>query len=280
MYKINADYYVTARDWRYFCDKYNLSLRGNKHVKDFAETYGDVMCGLLPVYQIEHTENRSQNYKGLLDSFEKLRDLINCNIDDINNVRWVTLTYGDNVTDTNKVYVDFKNFWRRLRQYTVNKYGIEPKYISAIEPQERGAWHIHLLMIFPFTAPYIPNDDLWKMWSPKGFKEKRDFVKIKSLYKNGQPIDNIGAYLSAYLTDTYSEDDKKTKKYDRLRLYPSGTNFYRCSKGLKRPEIEYTSKYKAEKKISFAEPTFSKLVNIDTDEFQNQYLYNYYNLKR
>ena len=105
-------------------------------------------------------------------------------------------------------------------------------------------------------------------------------------------MDNLGAYLTAYLGDMdiqditdndlsihtgdkvksveYEEDgEKKTKYYikgGRLPLYPSNFNMYRCSRGVKRP-IETMQPYEvAQKKVSAATKTFEKLVKVsDTD---------------
>lgn len=236
--------------------------------------------GELEEFEYNHSENRFDSYYSLLKSFGKLRDLINTNVTDINKVHWVTLTYAENMQDLKKLHIDFKNFWRRFKEYSNLNFGISPEYISAVEPQERGAWHIHLLILWETTAPFVPHDDLWKMWSPKGYKEKKDFVKIQSLYKDGKAIDNVGAYLTSYLTDTISEDDHKKQKHNRLKLYPSGMNLFRTSKNIKRPQIEYMYEAEARKKVSCAKLTFEKRILIeDRDkQYSNEIIYRYYNL--
>ena len=42
---------------------------------------------------------RADNYKGLKKTFQKCRDLINANVIDVSCVRWITLTYAENMTD-------------------------------------------------------------------------------------------------------------------------------------------------------------------------------------
>lgn len=278
IFKVTKDFYVKARDWREAVDKHRLS--GDWRIPRTYRYDIGTLCAICPVYPITHTDTRDQNYRGLLETFARLRDLINCNIDDVSNVLWITLTYAANVQDTKKLHFDFKNFWKRFKRYCIDEFGLEPKYISVVEPQERGSWHIHLLAFFDTVAPFVPSDDLWKMWSPKGYKQNRDYVKIKSLYKDGKAIDNVGAYLTAYLTDTYSENDHKKHKYERLKYYPAGMNYYRCSQGLKRPQITYTSNYRANKKAGFAEPTFSKSITVETDRYTNEFQSTYYNTKR
>ena len=237
--------------------------------------------GELLLHQYEHTNNRFEGYKSLLNTFAKLRDLINCNITDVKNVHWCTLTYAQNMQDLKKLQHDFKNFWDRFKDYCIlHDYSI-PEYINAVEPQERGAWHIHLLIIWSNEAPFIEHDIFWKLWSPKGFKRNEDFVKIQSLYVDGKAIDNVGAYLTTYLTDTFSENDHKREKYNRLKLYPTGMNVYRTSKNIKRPEVEYMSEKFARKKVSSAKLTFEKRVTLEDKEtgYNNELIYRYYNSK-
>lgn len=241
----------------------------------------DFKTGELLLHDYEHTNNRFEGYKSLLNSFAKLRDLINCNITDVNNVHWCTLTYAENMQDLKKLKKDFNHFWERFKDYCKLHKFIIPEYINAIEPQERGAWHIHLLIIWKDNAPFIPHNDFWKMWSPKGYKQNKDFVKIQSLYVDGKAIDNVGAYLTTYLTDTLSENEHKREKYNRLRLYPTGMNIFRTSKGIKRPDIEYMSEEYARKKVSAAKLTFEKRISIEDKEkgYSNELIYRYYNIK-
>ena len=150
------------------------------------------------VREFVHNENRSCDLHNVAKSLAYGRDILNVNIVDVACCRWVTLTYGENVRDTKKIFFDFKNFNKRLRK----QYG-HYEYIVAVEPQGRGAWHLHAVLIFDCKAPYIPNDDIWCCWSPKGFKQRKidgigyDFTKVKKL----DNVDNVGAYLTAYLGD-------------------------------------------------------------------------------
>lgn len=237
--------------------------------------------GELLLHQYEHTENRFQGYKSLLNTFSKLRDIINCNITDVKNVHWCTLTYAENMQDLKRLKFDFENFWKRFKNYCRNKNYPTPEYINAVEPQERGAWHIHVLIIWSISAPFIPHEEFWKMWSPKGFKRNEDFVKIQSLYVDGKAVDNVGAYLTTYLTDTLSDKEHRRVKYNRLKLYPNGMNVYRTSKNIKRPVIEYMSEKFARKKVSCATLTFEKRIALEDNEkgYSNELIYRYYNSK-
>lgn len=249
------------------------------------------------IFFFNHTKNRSEGYNNLLRSFEKLRDLINCNVTNIDNIHWCTLTYKDNITDTKLLYQDFEKFRKRLNRFCNKNFNEVPKYIAVPEPQERGAWHLHLLLIWNQTKPFIAHSAFWELWSPcidltfnfdtsKGtetisinnVREQKNFVKIQSLYKDGKAIDNVGAYLTSYLTDTLDSDHAR-KKHNRLHLYPTGMQIVRHSRNLKLPEIEYTTEKIAKEKVSSAKLTYQVRKQIHNEEtgFTNEITYKYYN---
>lgn len=278
--------------------------------------------------EFQHAETRADNLKSVARSLANGRDLINANVTNPRHCRWVTLTYADNMTDTKKLFKDFENFVTRLRK----KIG-HFEYIYCAEPQGRGAWHIHAILKFDHNAPYISNNvphiyDKSKTWK----QNYRDIIKATAdgdavlfeCWKQGfcsvkklDDVDNVGAYLTAYLGDMdfdalgnlndfelgfleisehvtkygfkeieIEQNGKKmTKKYIkglRLRLYPVGFNIFRYSRGIKKPEIEYMTSKKAEKKVSAGTLTFEKTVHLtdETSNFDNIINYRYYNTSK
>lgn len=240
--------------------------------------------------EIKHIDNRSQDVSNVAKSLKSLRDIINTNVVDVSCCRWLTLTYADNMTDTNKLMRDFDNFNRRCRKIFGHY-----EYITASEPQARGAWHLHVLLIFNGTAPFMANDVVRKCW-------KQGFVNVRKL----DNVDNVGAYLTAYLGDmelseaiennldtqslkeVETTDDngiKQTKRYvkgARLYMYPAGFHIYRCSKGIKKPTVSRVSYKKAKEKVSSAKLTFSKTVVLEDQvkDFKNTISYEYYSKLR
>jgi hypothetical protein len=186
------------------------------------------------VHEYDHSAtSRTDNAQGLRQTFAKIRALINANCTDPKKLRWITLTYAENMQDTERLYKDFDAFRKRF----VRRWG-KCEYISVVEPQQRGAWHVHLIGIYPDRAPYIPNDELRECWG-------QGFVRVESL----DNIDNVGAYLSAYLADLPVDGDrggtdkpqrdgssKRILKGGRLSMYPKGMRIYRHSRGLRKPE--------------------------------------------
>ena len=143
-----------------------------------------VICATGEVKDIEHKQTRKDNRKGLYKTFANARGLINANVVDVENVRWCTLTYAENMTDPKRLYMDFQQFNQRFQYYCNKKGYSKPEYIVMMEPQGRGAWHAHLLYIWQDQkAPFIPNEDFRKLWG-------HGFVRIKKL----DNVDNVGAY--------------------------------------------------------------------------------------
>jgi len=196
----------------------------------------------------------------------KLRDIINANTEHPENTLWATLTYAENMTDTKRLYKDFVRFWMRLCFYCEKNGHGKPEYINAAEPQERGAWHCHVLILWQNKAPFIPNADLAKLW-------KHGFVKIVAT----TDCDNLGAYLSAYLSDTIDTETKASKKGARLHLYPPSMKFYRLSQGIKKPTAEWTSERKAHDIVKDFRKTYETQKTIYFGEKQSTITYEHYN---
>jgi hypothetical protein len=231
--------------------------------------------------EVNHSENRSENIKGIKETIKKVRRLINNNFLGNKNEVFLTLTYKDNMQDVKKLKNDFNAFWKRTVRFYKNKYEFE--YLAVIEPQGRGAWHMHVLI-----KTHNINDSLWLENKDIADLWGHGFVKIERL----DNVDNVGAYLSAYLTDlevaeneTFDKEvkGKKYKKGSRLHMYPAGVNIYRCSKGIKKPTEEQL-KYKDIKKEIGATlyPDFKKCLDItdSNNNILNSVIYEQYNLHR
>ncbi len=249
-------------------------------------TYVEISTG--EIKEFTHSENRQQNYNSLRQTFNRLRDLINNNFKGSSNELHVTLTYKENMKDTVRLYKDFKRFMTRLKRLYKDRSTID--YINVIEPQERGAWHCHCLIRFnDVDKIFLSNNKVRELW------EQGKIVSTKSL-KN---IDNIGAYLSAYLTDIELTDEnalsalnadgklaikevegKKYIKGGRLHMYPSGMNLYRKSKGITVPVEVEMSFGRVKKKVGAATPHFEKSITLEDNDLTITHQYLQYNIKR
>lgn len=280
-------------------EKENHDARIKKLDKD---RYLELETGEIKYF--EHIDNRQESYDSLRKTFKKLRYLINNNFIGRPNELFVTLTYAKNITDPKLHYKEFDKFIKRLKYRYRDKTTID--YISVVEPHASGRWHCHVLLRFnDLDSIYIPNkfDDqnkpvdapLYDIWG-------HGWVKIESL----KHVDNVGAYLSAYLADVEINDEltfsdvlavareqrqivfkevrgepKKFIKGGRLHMYPPGMNIYRKSKGIIPPERQRMQFKDVKKIVKSAEPHYQKKIIIDRDDdFQNTIQYLQFNMKR
>ena len=234
------------------------------------------------IKEFDKSENRSENKNSLNQTMKKLRYLINANFSGKPNELWITLTFADSLLarNANAVYLYFNKFIKRLRY----KYGKDLKYIAVLEPHEikNGdiknwhGYHFHLLLkSYVRKKIFIPHEDFENIWG-------LGFCRIERLNN----IDNIGAYLSAYLTNVEDNSEivdcankKKYIKGARLWLYPKGIRIYRKSKGIKKPtRIKMT--YAEARTIIGVEPHYRKKIPIEIDDFQNTIIYEQFNRRR
>lgn len=241
------------------------------------------------IHHFEKSETRADNENSLKQTFKRMRYLINNNFRGDPNELFLTLTYAENMKDVKKLYDDLKKFQMRLRYSFKNKSTVD--YLTVVEPQERGAWHAHILLRFnDLEKVYIPNNELAELWG-------HGFTRTKAL----KDVDNVGAYLSAYLTDLEIDEnnwiravaekrevtirqvdgrDKKFIKGGRLHLYPPGMNLYRASRGVKKPDRNEMRYKDVKKVVGSAKPHYQKKYEIEEKDFSNTITYEQYNLKR
>lgn len=216
------------------------------------------------VIDINHAKTRAEQTESLRRSIRNLRMIINANFFGQHNELFITLTYAENMQDIKRLYNDFRLFMMRLK-WKYKDYKFE--YITVPEPQLRGAWHLHVLLkVINKDYLYIPNDEVVaKLWG-------HGFTKTRRL----ENVDNVGAYVSSYLTNIFDEDTGVKTKGARLHLYPSGMNLYRCSRGIKKPEV-VEGNLGLDNKYKVYEKQFDITVN---DEVVNIVTIKQYNMKR
>lgn len=249
------------------------------------------------IKKFEHHCKRVDDINNLRVTLGRLRALIATNVLNTTKCRWVTLTYaqpdGKPMVDSKKLYTDFKKFRQKLSRKLKRQF----EYISIIEPQRSSSYHFHCILIFLDRAPYIDGYEMGRIWG-------HGYANVRAI----DSCDNIGAYVSAYMTDLelsdeeYAQDtvmnsfaiDKKqvdkdgkeqTKKIikgGRLHFYPAGMQIYRCSKGIKSPEISKMTEKEAQIVVAGAPLTYEKTIYIYDDDigFSNTINYRYYNRKR
>lgn len=203
-------------------------------------------------------------------SMRRMRQLINANWCGDRNELMITLTYAENMTDHKRLKKDMEKWLKKAKR----RLG-EIKYLYVVEPQARGAWHSHcLIKQLSAHSTYWPAEDVADTWG-------HGYVKVKRL----DSCDNVGAYLSAYLTNlpAAAEDDELTANIDtelggditskaaikgeRLHLYPKGMHYYRASKNLDPPITKKMRPTSAEYQalIAGADQRFARTIELYDD---------------
>lgn len=281
---INGESIVRYKKTGHVSEILYMSTKSTIQIKKLnKDEYVILKSGLI--LNFKHNENRADDMKSIARSLAQGRDMINSNVDDPKNCRWVTLTYAENMTDPKRLWIDAKTFIRDCRK----RYG-QFEYITAAEPQGRGAWHLHMLMIFDHKAPFMKNEDIANYWG-------QGFVTVKKL----DDVDNVGAYLTAYLGDVAIDEyegsmdgikgiktvevngkEKKFVKGGRLHMYPPGMHIFRWSRGVKKPEVERIKYKKAKEKVGTAIPTYTETKTLTDDKsgFESILSREYYNTRR
>lgn len=219
-----------------------------------------VNCETGEIKEYKQHSNRSNNIQGVQKSLATLRRTINLNFTGSDSERFLTLTYSMVMTDTNKLYRDFKNFIAALRKH----YPVE--YIAIAEPQRSGSMHLHVLLkSLTIKKLHIPIEILSELW-------KHGFSHIEKL-----PFaDNFGAYFSVRVTDLYSGDKqtdnsaipKSVIKGGRLHFYPPNFKLYRCSKGIKRPlptKMSYGEARRLTEDMILCFSSAKQIISVDDD---------------
>lgn len=289
--KIDNNLYVHARNMYGIVEiKYMQKLNSKCPIKVLSgNRYLVKSTGEIFSFDKTGTD-RAYSYKSLKRTFRNLRYLINNNFFGHKNELFVTLTYGGEnrplISDgAERFYADFKIFMKALRR----KYG-RIEFINVVEPHKDGHLHAHVLLkFFDYDSIFIPNNEFTLFW-------RHGFVKISKL----EGVTNIGAYLSAYLSDVEVSDSvihdcikngekidvkeingKKFVKGARLKYYPKKFNIYRRSRGIREPEVikGFSGQIKKEIGVLGREPDFLCKFDFCSDNFTNTIICEHFNLR-
>ena len=260
------------------------------------DTYLDKKTG--EVRQKKKSESRYQSPKSVRKSINRLMDLIRCNATDPAKCKWITVTYQDVMTDGKQAFLDAKLFLRKLKRYLAKQIDLTSgqksfQYITIAEPQgERhgNSWHLHILLIFDDTAPFIANDTISELWSHGITSSHKVF-----------DADGLALYFKVYLSDIEYEDnnvddeektdkpatveklvDGVTKQFikgERLKYYPAGMNLYSSSRGMKKPVVEELTNKEAMARVGDAELVYRETYSIGDDKKGNLVDKRYYKKK-
>ena len=245
-----------------------------------ADTYVDLGTGEIKKAERSETRGDRMSLPEMRRTLSRMRGLINANFFGDENERLVTVTYHENMTDPVQLQRDLDVFVKRMKR----KLG-EVKYLTAVEPQGRGAWHAHMLVKqLTSNSTYLTEEMVQEIW-PHGW-----IVNVEPM----DNVTNVGAYLSSYLSNAPDESagtqlsqltgsnrrvPKRVIKGARLRMYPRGMHLYRASRNLAQPEQKIMRPLSAEfaTLIKDAKLTYEQRLDLydqDKDDPHQNYLIN------
>lgn len=254
-------------------DKHIMSLNPLVREKRLAEIRKELKLDYENRMEDKADRQEERRAQTLRDARNRVRRYALANFD--SNDSFITLTYAENFQDVGQADKDYKEFIRKFKKYTgLNS---ELKYLAVREFQKRGAIHFHFVTNWKHPSRHVDNEEYIKklerivadIWS-HGYVDIKPLNKAKSKNKkyNGKPVDNIGAYISKYMS----------KEYDDSRL--KGKKAYLISRGMEKP-MEYTGE-EAIRIIEAYQLDIKK--ETFTNSYESEYLgnitYKEYNMKR
>lgn len=175
--------------------------------------------------KVEEVDKESIREQRLWRAKRQFHDHINCNVyawpdsyGHIDPPQFITLTFGDNITDIKSANYEFTKYIQRLNFFITQNKKSFLKYIVVIEFQKRGAVHYHIMF---FNMPYIEDNKkkIAEVWG-QGFIHSKSIESVDGLKKTIR-------YMSKYMS----------KNFDDSRLH--GKKCYFVSKQLKKPRFVY-----------------------------------------
>lgn len=298
---INNEDFCTGRRYG---STLELNTRKASHITSIKKidkfNYCDLRTGELKKYHLNPSKSSISNLHNVKATMRKLRRLIAVNFDNQNlkkSALWLTLTYSDNMRDNDQLRVDLKAFFNKLFHFIHSKRK-NLTWISVVEPQSRGSFHVHILIKFNNfnKVLFLPNKCVRNLWG-------HGFVNVQRISQTKNNA--LSRYLSTYLTDVLIDDNKGTEdssihssslfterkvkhnkrviKGARLYLYKKNMNIYRHSQYISREIVVVNSKKNILRffnlDVKDLKSTFFKSFNIETSKGWNyKYCIEYLNV--
>ena len=256
---------------------YSLNVAGNvltEKIYEKCQCVGYKANRRKPRRELSFEEQEENRRRSGLRARKTLVDAVNANFGwarrgfryGDKSVKFLTLTYKENMADYARLSGDFDLFKHRLEYHLREKI----QYVCVPEQQKRGAWHLHVLLFCSF----LPIDTLKRLWNETqgqgGFNVKRV-----------QCVHNVGKYIGKYIGKDFGDTDgiAGKKRYWCSQGFTKGVSRFRLSenpnldvKGVfsKRKllascydrefESEYTGKVYFRQYVVFPSPAGKRLV--------------------
>lgn len=207
-----------------------IKPKGGNHIKNLsADEYMVLSTGEIKKRNRNSAVNSHYSWR---KRAHNIMMIINANFSSQDNEVFITLTYAECMTDYDRCQKNFKSFIEKLKYYYP-----DIKYLAMPELQERGAWHIHVLVKSPLSKSlFIPKNNIDTWWR----QGQTDIKRITT-------AENIGKYFISHDKIIMTT---KALNSERVRLPWK-------SKNMIKSESNYTSLENTRQTIGDAKPNYS-----------------------
>lgn len=156
-------------------------------------------------------EEKEENRLKVLSRAQRdLRRIVNSNVGQYGEeftAKFVTLTFREHITDLRLANAEYEKFIKRLNYSMFNTKKANIKYSVVPEFTKIGRVHYHVIF---YNLPYVKADKLAAIWG-------QGFIKINKI----DNCDNVGAYVSKYMTKDNEEIKGKKSYFNSRNLFES-----------------------------------------------------------
>ena len=206
--------------------------------------------------EADEEEKEKNRQDTLRRARQEIRRIVNANVGAYGEhytAKFLTLTFGNKVTDLDQAHYEFKKFIKRMNYHLFGTKCGNLRYTAVVEFHKSGVIHYHVII---YNIPYTRVEVIQQIWG-------NGWVWINKI----DNVDNVGAYVCKYLT---KEGDD-----ERLR----GRKCYFNSRGLFKPFV-----IEDEKKTEMIKRSLPREKRTVSVAYENDYtgitIYEQYNLNR
>ncbi|GAB7562842.1 hypothetical protein LG202_08810 [Methylobacillus methanolivorans] len=259
------DYQLTIKE--YATGIIDMVMRKVNFMEELRKARSDGLRGVPYKPELTEEEQAAKDAENRLRAARRAKKKVRELIQSIGADHLLTLTYRENVEDTDVLNADFTRFIRLVRRKYPNWL-----YVAVKEYQERGALHMHVACVGFQDLPYLRAcwyEAIGGNATDTGANTKGqvDLRFQKKRWSGNTPVYTafqLAAYLSKYIAKTFEHDDQL------------GQRRYKASRGIPAPKI--TRQYLGAFAAIHKEGTFLKamqqvvgiadLMGIRVDDYQ------------
>lgn len=170
---------------------------------------------------------------------QNLRRLINSNHGQYGSQftsKFLTLTFGNHVTDLKVANYEFTKFMKRLNYLIFDTKRANIKYTAVWELTKKDRIHYHLIL---YNIPFTRVDKIAEAWG-------NGFVRINKI----DEVDNVGAYIGEYLGG--AEEGQARPEFNGQKSYFSSRGLFKPVEILDKKIVESVAAALPSEKLTYS----------------------------